>query len=244
MQPSAEGIHAVQELLRVVSATREAQEIERKRRLAWEQEQEAKYTQRQAEMERQMFEMRQEISSLRSVGSVNPSMPSGLFIPQFNGSPGIPLQGHLQPASPISPVSQPSSHSQHAFVHGPSNSSFSNQQPYYSEPSNDIQPQQQPEITVVEPPQHSVTPSPSPQPAFVEPSLLQPETSAPPVNARKRQTSELSDDERGESSDSESSASRPERPLKRASHHDKRCLTIHVRIHLCCVFFVKPVLDI
>jgi hypothetical protein len=64
--PHGGGFHAVQELLRFLASTREAQEIENKRRIAWEQEQEAKHKFRQAEMERRMLEMQQEIAALKA----------------------------------------------------------------------------------------------------------------------------------------------------------------------------------
>ena len=75
--PHGGGIHAVQELLRFLASTREAQEIEHKRRIAWEQEQEAKYKLRQAEMERRMVEMQQEITALKArVAFSNPTSSS------------------------------------------------------------------------------------------------------------------------------------------------------------------------
>ncbi|KAJ7178988.1 hypothetical protein C8R46DRAFT_1072102 [Mycena filopes] len=67
------------------------------------------------EMERQMLEMRNEISTLRSLVYAN---HSPLFTP-YNGSPAMANLRYPRPASPISPVSQPSSHSQH-FSEAPS----------------------------------------------------------------------------------------------------------------------------
>lgn len=61
----------------------------------------------QAEFQRQMLEMRQEIAALRNFTSMNPS----------NGIPQVAVSTR-QPASPISPISQPSSHT---FVQGSSN---------------------------------------------------------------------------------------------------------------------------
>ena len=58
--------HVVQELLRPLAATREAQEIESKRRAVWEQEFEAKYQQRQAETESQLTEMKRQIAYLEA----------------------------------------------------------------------------------------------------------------------------------------------------------------------------------
>ncbi|RDB22541.1 hypothetical protein Hypma_010034 [Hypsizygus marmoreus] len=220
-QPSSANVQAVQELLRIVAATRESQEIERKRRLAWEQEQEAKYTQRQAELERLVFEMRQEISTLRSNANAKPSAAAtGLITPQHHLSPPLAVQRPPQPASPISPVFQVAS-SSYAFVQGSSNQPLPGHQPYH----DDFQMPPQPEITSDEPPIPAITPSPSPQLTFVQPSQLHHEVSVSPVNRRKRQTPELSSDEEGNSSDSSSSNNGP--PLKRVNHHDKRCLTIH-----------------
>src|SRR5579863_672582 len=48
-RPKVDAAHILQDLLRAVAVTREAQESENRRRLAWEQELEAKYRQRQAE---------------------------------------------------------------------------------------------------------------------------------------------------------------------------------------------------
>ncbi|KAF8195723.1 hypothetical protein K438DRAFT_782156 [Mycena galopus ATCC 62051] len=109
--PRSRAISAVQELVALVASTKDtkqAQEIERTRRLAWEAEQEAKYARRQAEMERQMLDMRNEIAQLRSLLGATP-----------NGSPAIANLRNPRPASPISPVSQPSAHSQH-FLQGSS----------------------------------------------------------------------------------------------------------------------------
>ena len=55
----------VQELLRAIAATREAQESENNRRAAWEQELEAKYQQRQAETESQLVQMKRQIAHLK-----------------------------------------------------------------------------------------------------------------------------------------------------------------------------------
>lgn len=238
IQPSAEGVSAVQELLRIVSATREAQEIERKRRLAWEQEQEAKYTQRQAEMERRLFEMRQEIVTLRStVGTTsgttnnNTSMPttipppaSGLFTPQYNLSPAMPELRPQQPVSPISPLTQSAPHSQTMFMQGSSNNPLPGPM---QQPQQEVsQPQPQIPLPTLQPLPQSVTPSPSPQLTFVEPPLPpDSEASTPPRTRKKRLNSELSSSDEGSSSSSESNAGRP---LKRVNHHDRRCLTIHV----------------
>ncbi|KAF8076546.1 hypothetical protein FPV67DRAFT_1445174 [Lyophyllum atratum] len=224
-QPNPANIQAVHELLRVVAATRESQEIERKRRVAWEQEQEAKFAQRQAEMERIMLEMRQEITTLRSNagGYTNPSTSTGLLTPQHNMSPPLAVQRPPQPASPISPISRPSSYTYPTFVQGSSSQPSLGHHSY----DGDFQMSSQLEPIIVETPAPSVTPSPSPQLTFVQPSQLHHQLSVSPGNPRKRQTSDLSSDDEGDAS-SDSSASNNGRRLKRVSHHDKRCLTIHV----------------
>jgi hypothetical protein len=53
-------------MLRALVATREAQESENRRRLAWERELEAKYQQRQAETESQLAEMKRQITYLKA----------------------------------------------------------------------------------------------------------------------------------------------------------------------------------
>lgn len=133
-QPSAEGIQAVQELIRVVSATRDAHEAEKKRRIAWENDQEAKQTVFQSETTRQLHELRQEISRLQAL---------------------------VGDASPISPISQNSS-----------------------------------------------------------------------LPSKRRRRSSDSDQA---STDSETSDN-VRRPVKRRNNHDKRCLTIHVSLHITCLF--------
>jgi hypothetical protein len=65
-RPKADAAHIVQELLRALNVTREAQENEYRRRVAWEQELEEKYQQRQAETETQLAEMKREIAYLKT----------------------------------------------------------------------------------------------------------------------------------------------------------------------------------
>lgn len=170
-----------------------------------------------------MFEMRQEISSLRAFIPANSSMPPSLFMPQFSGSPSLSTQQPPRPASPISPVSQSSS--QPPFVEGPPAQTLSIQQQYYVEASNHTQEEQQ-EMLVE---RRSQTTPLTPQLAFAESSTQQPETSSTPRNRRKRQSPHMTSEDGEGSSGSDSSGPPPDRPLKRKSHHDKRCLTIHVR---------------
>lgn len=123
----------VQELLRTLQAAREAHELETKRRIAWEQEQEVRYRQRQIEMEQQINEMRREITALQSAlaqntatrlsgrpgmslnaGGVSPnrspsmanSSPStGLFTPQYSISPVVSPSRLQQSNQAMSPLS-------------------------------------------------------------------------------------------------------------------------------------------
>jgi hypothetical protein len=202
--PSPGAITAVQELVSLVASSKQAQEIERTRRLAWEKEQEAKYIQRQAEMERQMLEMRSEIVHLRSLVNAN---HSGLFTP-YTGSPAIANLRHPRPASPISPVSQPSSQQ---FVQG---SSRLQPQSYSTESFPTLNQALQYPTAVP----HTVTPSPSRHGSEAPSSI--------PETRRKRRRSVLSsEDESGTVSDSSTSCSRS---AQRTDHHDKRILTIQV----------------
>lgn len=65
-RPRVEAANMIQELLRAMAATREAQASENKRRAAWEQELEAKYQQRQAETESQLAQMKRQIAHLKT----------------------------------------------------------------------------------------------------------------------------------------------------------------------------------
>lgn len=174
-----------------------------------------------------MYEMREEISTLRSAVAGNAPGPSRLLTSSISPSPVFSLaQTPLHhPASPISPVSQPPSHPQHSFVQGSSNQPMQNHDHYYSDPSMDFQPQQpEPDL-----PLYVMEQTPSPRHSFAGGSKSR--ASTPPSSAisRKRRTSELSSDESDISGTSDSSESTTRRP-KRRNHHDKRCLTIHVSL--------------
>lgn len=200
------------EFLRMLTATKESQEIERQRRIAWEQEQEAKFTQRQAEMEKQMLEMKQEIVSLKALMGLHPNMSADdqrqpaatTFQRQGDGSPMVVQQP--TPQTSQSPVSTSSYATiQPTFVQGSSSQPF--QQPI---------PVNSPDLMIIEPP--------SPQFITVEGSHLHPD--APPANPRKRPTPDVETDEG--SSDLSDDESPPPRPLRRSNGHDTRCLTIQV----------------
>ncbi|KAG6854864.1 hypothetical protein C0991_012054 [Blastosporella zonata] len=225
-QPTSASINAVQELLRLVASTKESQEIERNRRLEWEREQEVKYAHRQAEMERKLHELTQEVITLRSTNISNPTPPSsGMLTPQHMLPPPLGIPHPSQPVSPISPVSQPSSYPYPTFVQGSSNQPFPGHQQNY-----DIGYHPSPEPIIMETPAASVTPSPSPHLTYVQPNQLHQSLSVPPMHGMKRPSSVSSGDESSSSSSSSSSTRR----VKRVNHHDTRCLTIHhaMRSHI------------
>jgi hypothetical protein len=204
----------------MLTVTKESQEIERKRRLAWEQEQEAKYAQRQAEMERQMLEMRQEILSLKASVGMNPNMTAGdrgqltttSYQPSGYGMPMVVQQPTPQTSQAQSPVSTSSqSHFQPAFVEGSSN------RPAQQHSTSSNVPSISPELLVMEPT--------SPHFIAVEGSQLHPDAPCP----QKRSTPNADTDGDDESSDSESDESPPHRARRRTNGHDTRCLTIQVR---------------
>lgn len=213
----------MQEFLRMLTITKESQEIERKRRIVWEQEQEAKFTQRHAEMEKQILEMKQEIVSLKAFVGLRAELPAndqrqpaaGTFQRQDNASP----MGMQQPTPQmsLSPVSHSSyANVQSTFVQGSSNQPF--QQPMPVPVQSHF-----PDLMIIEPP--------SPQFIAVESSRLRP--SSIPANSRKRPTPDIdSDDESSKSDDDDESP--PPRPVRRANGHDSRCLTIQV----CSNFFI------
>jgi hypothetical protein len=194
----------------MLTATKESQEIERKRRLAWEQEQEAKYTQRQAEMERQMLEMRHEILSLRASAGLNPNMTTadrtqlGTYRPQGYG-PHVVVQ-QPTPQTSQSPVS--TSSVQPTFVEGPSSRPLQQLQT----PTDDLM----------------ISEPPSPRFIAVEGSQLHPDAPSPHPRQRLTPDAEMDEDD---SSDSDGDGSPPQRNLRRKSGHDSRCLTIQV----CCI---------
>ena len=247
--------------------------------MAWEQEQEAKQAQRQAETERTILEMRQEIQSLRAMLIRNgrmtimpqssphtfplaPAQPipqqpmgstTGLFTPHYALSPAVQEQSIPQhPSTPTSPtpiITQSIIHP--TFVQGSSSKPYSSG----AQPSNDLslaqdgrqhipypiqpQPQYRYQAGVIDQQQQfllnqaggirrqsssigqSVTPSPSPQLSVMHPSTDSSTTS------RKRKTSEAASDIDSDA-DSDGSSVAPAQRIRRANHHDRRCLTIQV----------------
>lgn len=206
----AAGADAVRELLRLLAATKEANEIERKRRLAWEQEQEARFTQRQAEMERQMLEMRQEIQLLKG---------------------NTPASAHTSQNDPTQPtINQTANHTLPAITQQPS--------PQLSESSTPVGLHAQSRPTFVQGsssrPMHASHASPIiltdamtrlPSPEYMHMDGMETQSEA---GTGRGQTTPGIDSQDG----SESSASSDdESPPQRSSRHkyNGRCLTIQVR---------------
>ncbi|KAF9268124.1 hypothetical protein L218DRAFT_596981 [Marasmius fiardii PR-910] len=225
-RPSPGGLQAVQELLRIVSATREAQEAERERRIAWEKEQELRQSQRQAELEKQVLDLKEEISSLRQTVNSYSTCPTP-----------IP---HSQPthlSTPISPTDHiPNIQFQSIFVQRSSSHPSQQGSPQYLNEPNDHfanHPYHSPPTTERTP---SVSVTPAASPALRESTVSSTQTTtsrrSPPVKSKKRRRSVSSSSSSGQDRDSDSDSSYTRAP-KRRSHHDKRCLTVHV----CCYKF-------
>ncbi|KAI0939260.1 hypothetical protein AcV5_000729 [Taiwanofungus camphoratus] len=236
-------VNAVRELLRILSTTKEAAEIERRRRLAWEKEQEAKYAQRQAEMERQMLDMRQEISLLKAYislnphpNSANPVLPASAIssIAHIEASPGAvqesdsahqlhaPNESTAQfPMSPLTPVSESPQYQAPTFVEG-SSSPFVPNTGAFTPNTTENETNHQSNTPLANP-LGSVTPSSTSQ--LNEPTP-QPSTSSPNLRKRPTPAVQSDEDEEGSSGDESSDFPAPDRPLRRANGHDARCLTI------------------
>jgi hypothetical protein len=114
-RPKVDASHLLQEMLRALAATREAQESENRRRLAWERELEAKYQQRQAETESQLAEMKRQIAYLKACvasllhhgreGMAHVASSSGYLLDE-PGSPSLacaPGAGSTKPPPLVSP---------------------------------------------------------------------------------------------------------------------------------------------
>ncbi|KAG6821582.1 hypothetical protein H0H93_000091 [Arthromyces matolae] len=221
-QPNPANVQAVHELMRWVASNQKANEAERQRRLQWEREQEARFTQQRAEMEKKLHDLTQEVITLRASAANNPQSPNstGLSTPQNMLSPPLAIPQSIQPASPISPISQPSPYPYPTFVQGSSSQPF-HDQPVYD---NTYHPSPHTEPMTTQTPDFSVTPSPSPHLASVLPNQNSQSLTGSSILGKKRQNSEISND--SDNSDSDSSSASVHR-VKRASHHDRRCLTIH-----------------
>jgi len=217
----------------MITSTRQAQLGESQRRLAWEQEQEVKYAQRQADMEHKMLEMFEEIKALRSTinalnnnNSASAISSSNAPSPPTSHLPTTPAS--LQLASPSLPALQPLPHplpQRMPVRKSPINSldaaSSSNE-------SNAVQSQSCQEhtfqISLVPSTYDVLTPGTSPQ---VESPEQVTSTSPGPRRRKEKRKPSPSSDNDGSTSSSSSSAA-PRRPRKRRNHHDTQCYTMHV----------------
>jgi hypothetical protein len=115
-------------------AMKESRELDRQDRIAWQQEQEAKFAERQADMERQIAELKNEMSMMRA-SMVMPqiqqqpaimSSPSYLPLPapaaHIEEVPAQPEEDHSMFMAPLTPMSQAAYRSPDlpAFVEGSS----------------------------------------------------------------------------------------------------------------------------
>lgn len=208
-------VTAVQELLRFLASTREACEVERRRRLTWEREMEAKHALQKTEMERRIFELQQEVTSLRSC----------LPFYQATSLGGGPSTGTsdlqtLHPALPPATFQQPTPTSSAAAVH----SSTTGRPTVEPVPIHALS---TPEVAepLGSPSFHSSPSFASTRFIPVNPSSCQGQS--PP--GRKSATLSESDED-----NSDASSSFPSHRLRRRNHHDNRCLTIQhaMRNHL------------
>lgn len=227
INPHGGGVHAVQELLRFLASTREAQEIENKRRIAWEHEQEAKHKLRQAEMERRMLEMQQEIAALKARVAFS--------IPASSSSVGASVNVHSNPVlsqhSQFEYASLVSSPQQPTPITSPTLSHPSTPAAFYSPRAG--QPVAGPSIL------DSAEASTS---ASYLPSPLLPHTrfvNANPLSSLRNVTGNSaagSDSEEERNPDDESPP--PPYRVRRKNHHDTRCLTIQVILKLITMTFL------
>ncbi|KAG2156200.1 hypothetical protein DEU56DRAFT_766006 [Suillus clintonianus] len=221
---SSSGAHPFQIVMNYLNSTRESQEIEQKRRLAWEQEQEAKYTLRQAEMERRMLEMQQELGALKAkIAFGTPKAQAA--------SPSVqtPSEQHQTPIT--SPVLS------HSSTTAGKHTSPDPGQPTppsvfrHTSASSDAEPPAgTPSVDDIASPAHASPPLLSRPARFIN---VDPSSSRQggPSNPRKRPTLGSTS---GEDDSDASEYSLVERPIKRKNHHDTRCLTIQhaMRSHL------------
>ncbi|KAG2056287.1 hypothetical protein BDR06DRAFT_880491 [Suillus hirtellus] len=226
---TSSGAHPFQIVMNYLNSARESQEIEQKRRLAWEQEQEAKYTLRQAEMERRMLEMQQELGALKAkIAFGTPKAPATSPSVQ---TPSVTDQQYTPMTSPVL------SHSSTIAGH-------------YASPDlgHVASPPILPHTSASEPPAGSPSVGNTTSSAHASPLLSRParfvnvdpssSRHGSSSNPRKRPTVNTTS---GEDDSDGSDYSLVERPIKRKNHHDTRCLTIQhaMRSHLLRVMQIE-----
>jgi len=207
-----------------------AHEDEQRRRLAWEQEQEAKYVEKQAEMEKKMLEMSNELTSLRA--TFNSFRDSSITDTRIVASPVLQPQSNasIHPGSSMSPLPQPSFTQPMSRQGSPSLASIQPHQrsasPLVSSPFAPSPAVQDMPESISQPIVQYITPDPSPHLSFVETSRTSPTSSGRPAKRKHKRVSSISSSDGNSSSSSSSSVSDYRR--KRTNHHDTRCYTIHV----------------
>jgi hypothetical protein len=202
-----------------LNSARESQEIEQKRRLAWEQEQEAKYTLRQAEMERRMLEMQQELGALKAkIAFGTPKAPAASPSVQ---TPSVTDQQSTPMTSPV--LSHSSTIARHHASPDPRRATPPSVLRHMSASSDVELLAGSPSVGDIASPAHA-SPILSRPARFinVDPSSSRQGSSS---NPRKRPTLDTTS---GEDDSDGSEYSLVERPVKRKNHHDTRCLTIQV----------------
>ncbi|THH15382.1 hypothetical protein EW146_g5087 [Bondarzewia mesenterica] len=221
-KPRLEGAHLAQELLRALQATKAAHESERKRRIAWEQELDAKYAQRQAEMETKVAEMEQEITCLRAyIATFGNNRPSQASTSQHTGYPLL-----IEPASTSSVVTI---------------SEESTEPPAATDVLGNAQSDNTvAQIEAIPTPAATVSRASSPAPSSRGQSRSC--SYAPSSSNRKRRTHARSDEEFDSDNSEASRSSAGSRPLKRLNHHDTRCYTVQtaMRKHIYRLMETKP----
>jgi hypothetical protein len=207
-----------------LNSTRETQDIEQRRRLAWEQEQEAKYSLRQAEMELRMVEMQQELTAFKAkVAFGTPKVATASSSVQTP-----PMTEHEPENQQPTPGTSPALSHSSSITTNFRGSAPPSLQRHASACSDAEVPATSPSVGDTESSVHASPPFLS-QPArfiSVDPSSSRRGGSSVP---RKRTTLDTTSDDDDDGSDT-SQCSLSERPLKRKNHHDTRCLTIQVNV--------------
>lgn len=229
---SSSGAHPFQIVMNYLNSARESQEIEQKRRLAWEQEQEAKYTLRQAEMERRMLEMQQELGALKAkIAFGTPKAPAASPSVQ---TPSVTDQQSTPMTSPV--LSHSSTIARHHASPDPRRATPPSVLRHMSASSDVELLAGSPSVGDIASPAHA-SPILSRPARFinVDPSSSRQGSSS---NPRKRPTLDTTS---GEDDSDGSEYSLVERPVKRKNHHDTRCLTIQhaMRSHLLRVMQIE-----
>jgi hypothetical protein len=243
----------MQELFRLIAGTRQAQEVERKRRAAWEEEQETKFNQMKTEFEAKIQALQDEINTLKAQ-SRNTAPAVYLPTPSVSVTPQVLTPSHSMIStsqssqslmSPISPISQHSLPTQPAFVQQPYGSQLQNQQK---------PPQREQEIPIAVVPYPSDSDFIHENPGPPNPSMLEklipfdppppsdqtnvsvmpsPQLSSGEVEPPKKKKRRVAEPEQNEDEssgyDSDSYDDDTQRPSKGRNGHDKRSYTIHVR---------------